>query len=165
MNKNISAIIVIVAILAIGLIVYFTTNKKQDNTMQQTGQENQNIDTVQPATAEVPAINQTGIAKAGDTVTVNYTGKFENGKVFDTSFGDVAKKAGTYSPDRIYEPFMFTLGTGQVVKGWDEGIVGMKVGEKKHLVITPDKGYGPKDYGPIPGNSTLIFDVELLAIN
>jgi len=62
------------------------------------------------------------------------------------------------------EPFFFTLGAGQVIAGWDEGIVGMKVGEKKTLVIPPEKAYGPNDYGPIPGNSTLTFEVELLAI-
>jgi len=95
-------------------------------------------------------------AKAGDTVSVNYTGKLVDGTVFDSNidpqFGHV-------------EPFIFPLGVGQVIAGWDEGIVGMKVGEKKTLTISPDKGYGENAVGPIPANSTLIFDVEVLAIN
>lgn len=95
-------------------------------------------------------------AKAGDTVSVNYTGKLVDGTVFDSNidpqFGHV-------------EPFVFPLGVGQVITGWDEGIVGMKVGEKKTLTISPDKGYGENAVGPIPANSTLIFDVEVLAIN
>lgn len=93
----------------------------------------------------------TGVgAVAGDTVTVNYTGMFTDGKVFDTSIGK--------------QPFSFQLGAHMVIAGWDEGVAGMKVGEKRHLVIPASLGYGPKDYGPIPGNSTLVFDVELLSI-
>ena len=64
------------------------------------------------------------------------------------------------------QPFEFTLGAGQVIPGWDKGIVGMKVGEKKELVISPEEGYGPSGIpGLIPPNATLYFDVELLAIN
>lgn len=89
-------------------------------------------------------------AKAGDKVTVNYTGKFENGTVFDTSVGK--------------QPFTFTLGAGQVIQGWDMGVAGMKVGGKRVLVVGPNLGYGANDYGPIPGNSTLVFEVELLKV-
>lgn len=91
------------------------------------------------------------IAVAGKQVTVNYTGVFTNGKKFDSSI------------DRGV-PFTFTLGAGQVIKGWDIGIEGMKVGGKRILVVPPDLGYGANDYGPIPGNSTLIFYVELLSV-
>lgn len=94
-------------------------------------------------------------AKAGDVVSVNYTGKLLDGTVFDSNidpqFGHV-------------EPFVFPLGVGNVIAGWDEGIVGMKVGEKKTLTISPDKGYGENAVGPIPANSTLVFDIEVLAI-
>ncbi len=95
------------------------------------------------------------IAKVGDTVSMNYTGTLENGTVFDSNinpkFGHV-------------EPFIFKLGTGQVISGWDKGIVGMKVGEKKSLKIPPEDAYGKNRVGPIPPNSTLIFEVELLQI-
>lgn len=90
------------------------------------------------------------IAKTGDRLTVNYTGRLENGTVFDTSIG------GT--------PFSFTLGAGEVIVGWDLGLQGMQAGGKRTLVIPPEMAYGSRDYGPIPGNSTLRFDVELLSI-
>ena len=91
------------------------------------------------------------IAGTGDLVTVHYTGRFIDGRVFDSS---VARG----------EPFQFKLGGGQVIAGWDEGIVGMRVGGKRTLSIPPELGYGKDDYGPIPGNSTLIFDIELLKV-
>lgn len=91
------------------------------------------------------------VASLGSRVIVHYTGRFQNGQVFDSSV-------------ERNEPFQFILGSGQVIKGWDQGIVGMKVGGKRVLVIPPDLGYGMTDYGPIPGGSTLIFDVELLKV-
>lgn len=94
------------------------------------------------------------IAVAGDSVTVNYVGSFTNGTVFDASASHPETANG----------FTFPLGAGKVIKGWDEGVVGMKVGGKRKLVIPASLGYGPNDYGPIPGNSTLIFEVELLKV-
>jgi FKBP-type peptidyl-prolyl cis-trans isomerase len=91
-------------------------------------------------------------AKDGDEVTVNYKGTLEDGSVFDSSY-----ERG--------EPFTFTLGQGQVIEGWDKGLVGMKVGGKRKLTIPPEMAYGEKGAGSdIPPNSTLIFEVELLAI-
>ncbi len=87
--------------------------------------------------------------KVGDTVKVDYKGWLDDGTVFDTS-----KQPGR-------EPFSFTVGTGTVIKGWDEGLQGMKVGGKRQLVIPPDLGYGSEDLGQIPPNSTLHFDIEL----
>ena len=85
-------------------------------------------------------------------VTVNYTGLLENGTTFDSSL----------NPGRT--PFRFTVGAGQVIKGWDEGLMGMKVGGKRKLTIPPELGYGSRDNGPIPANSTLIFEIDLLGI-
>ena len=91
-------------------------------------------------------------AKSGSQVTVNYTGTFTDSKKFDSSL----------DPGRT--PFQFTLGAGQVIAGWDEGVVGMKVGGKRKLIIPSALAYGANDYGPIPGGSTLVFEVELLGI-
>ena len=92
------------------------------------------------------------VAKAGDHVTVEYTGKLTNGKQFDSSVGRA--------------PFSFTLGAGQVIKGWDLGVAGMKVGGKRKLVIPPGLGYGAQGAGgDIPPNATLVFDVELKSID
>jgi FKBP-type peptidyl-prolyl cis-trans isomerase len=91
-------------------------------------------------------------AIAGKRVTVHYTGRFVDGTVFDSSINRG-------------EPFQFVLGAGQVIKGWDQGVAGMKVGGKRILIVPPELGYGPNDYGPIPGGSILIFDVELLKVD
>jgi len=93
------------------------------------------------------------IAKAGKTVTVHYRGTLANGKQFDASY------------DRG-QPFSFLLGGGQVIKGWDEGVAGMKVGGKRKLIIPSALGYGARGAGGvIPPNATLIFIVELLKVN
>jgi FKBP-type peptidyl-prolyl cis-trans isomerase FkpA len=91
-------------------------------------------------------------AKAGKTVDVHYTGWLENGTKFDSSL------------DRR-QPFRFQLGAGQVIRGWDEGVAGMKVGGKRKLVIPAALGYGARGAGGvIPPNATLIFEVELLGV-
>jgi FKBP-type peptidyl-prolyl cis-trans isomerase len=95
------------------------------------------------------------VSKNGDTLSMNYTGHLVDGTVFDSN---VDPKFGHVSP------FEFKLGAGQVIKGWDEGLVGMKVGEKKTLTIPPEKGYGSHAMSSIPANSTLIFNVEVLGI-
>lgn len=91
-------------------------------------------------------------AKTGDTVSVHYVGTLPNGQEFDNS-----NKRG--------EPFEFTLGEGRVIKGWEDGLVGMKVGGKRILVIPSDLAYGDAGYGPIPGGATLVFSIELLGVN
>jgi FKBP-type peptidyl-prolyl cis-trans isomerase len=92
------------------------------------------------------------VAETGHQVTVDYTGWLTNGKKFDSSVG-------------TGKPFDLLLGGGQVIKGWDEGIVGMKVGGKRQLRIPPDLAYGAQGYpGLIPPSSTLIFDVRLVSV-
>ena len=87
----------------------------------------------------------------GSTVTVSYVGRFEDGRVFDAS----ANHGGS---------FTFTLGVDPVIEGWKQGLIGMKEGGKRMLTIPPELGYGPNQYGPIPGNSTLLFEIELLKV-
>lgn len=90
-------------------------------------------------------------ATAGQTVSVNYRGTLQNGREFDSSYGR--------------GPFSFPLGGGRVIKGWDEGVAGMKVGGKRQLVIPPDLAYGSRGAGGvIPPDATLIFEVELLGV-
>jgi len=90
-------------------------------------------------------------AKAGDRVKVHYTGWLKDGKKFDSS-----KDRG--------QPYPLTLGAGEVIKGWDEGVAGMKVGGKRKLIIPSDLAYGSRGRGPIPPNAELVFDVELVGI-
>jgi FKBP-type peptidyl-prolyl cis-trans isomerase len=87
----------------------------------------------------------------GKTVSVNYTGTLENGTKFDSSYDHG-------------QPLEFQIGTGAVIKGWDEGLMTMKVGGKRKLIVPPKLGYGPRAHGNIPPNSTLIFEVELLSV-
>lgn len=94
----------------------------------------------------------TGASPApGKTVVVHYTGKLQNGTIFDSS-------------KNRNQPFEFPIGVGRVIKGWDEGVMSMKVGGKRKLIIPPELGYGAKQAGQIPPNSTLFFDVELLEV-
>jgi FKBP-type peptidyl-prolyl cis-trans isomerase len=92
------------------------------------------------------------VANDGDHVKVHYTGWFSDGKKFDSSVD-------------AHQPYSFTLGKGEVIKGWDEGVTGMKVGGKRQLRVPPELAYGDKGFKNIvPPNATLIFDVQLLAV-
>jgi FKBP-type peptidyl-prolyl cis-trans isomerase 2 len=89
--------------------------------------------------------NTSGTVEVGDTVLVNYIGKELNGEIFDTSLEDVAQEAGLYQQGRTYQPMSFVVGSGMLIEGFDSGVLGMKVGEKKTLTIPPEEGYGPID--------------------
>jgi FKBP-type peptidyl-prolyl cis-trans isomerase len=95
-------------------------------------------------------VGEGAAAKAGQMVSVHYTGWLVSGSKFDSSV------------DRG-QPFSFGLGAGQVIKGWDEGVAGMQPGGVRKLIVPPTLGYGPRAIGPIPPNSTLIFEVQFLS--
>jgi len=134
--------IVIIAALGIAVIIFLMTRGGGSGTVT-TASGLQYVDLVE---GDGPT------PQRGQTTQVHYTGTFENGKVFDSSV-----ERG--------EPYEFRIGTGGVIKGWDEGIMSMNVGGKRKLIIPPSLGYGPQGSPPkIPPNSTLIFEVELLGI-
>ncbi len=149
-NNMSIALAVVICLALVGVLVFISINNKVNmasNNNDANNIVNNGVDNTIP---------EGGVAKAGDTVSMNYTGRLENGTVFDSNVDPKFNHV---------EPFMFTLGAGQVIPGWDKGIVGMKVGEKKTLTIPPADGYGATGAGNvIPPNATLIFEVELLEI-
>jgi len=148
----------IAVVVAIALMVLIVGGQGLISNMFSNSNSNSNnqVANVEQAQVQVQSqdikVGEGDIAIAGKTVTVNYTGMFSDGKKFDSSL----------DPGRT--PFTFKLGTGMVIKGWDIGVEGMRVGGKRILVIPPELGYGSQAYGPIPANSTLIFEVELLDV-
>lgn len=117
----------------------------------QQNQQNQNEQTPTELQIEDLVVGTGAEAQKGNTASLHYTGTLLNGTVFDSSYN-----RGT--------PFSFTLGENSVIQGWEQGILGMKVGGKRKLVIPPDLAYGPNARGLIPANSTLVFEVELLDV-
>ena len=169
-KKNMNIILAIVICLAVaGVLIFISIRNKTsmtsnvvNNTNSETPIDVSKITATNPEKTEAPAASpenttQTGeIAKTGDTVAMNYTGRLADGTVFDSNVDPKFNHV---------QPFEFKLGSGQVIAGWDKGIIGMKVGEKKTLVIPPADGYGAAGHPPvIPQNATLTFDVQLLAI-
>lgn len=156
MNKEkiISLFAVIIVLVAL-LYVFSTRNSPPGQLIQNLvnpPSENNNMSLI-PGSEKLAikdiAIGAGAEVKSGDLVTVNYIGTLENGTKFDSSYD--GKK-----------PFSFTIGNGEVIKGWDMGVLGMKVGGKRELVIPPELAYGEADKGVIPPNSTLKFTIELL---
>lgn len=148
LNKN-QWVAVVVSVLIIAAFIYFFTPVSTSMSIQ--NKNTQNPSEKLTVSANQASAKPAKVAEQGALVSVNYTGKFANGTTFDSSAGR--------------GPIKFVLGTGQVIKGWDEGILGMKVGDKKSLVIPPEKAYGAQGYPPvIPPNSTLYFDVELVDV-
>ncbi len=155
---------VIIVISIIGFGIYFLYNRPLETKTEDNINKLITTDTTEQATinnnpiekkSELTQKSMERIAKKGDILSMNYTGRLTNGTVFDSNIDPKFNHV---------EPYEFTLGAGQVIAGWDEGLVGMKIGQKKTLTISPEKGYGPRAVGSIPANSTLIFDVELVGI-
>ncbi|MBF2054823.1 MAG: FKBP-type peptidyl-prolyl cis-trans isomerase [Candidatus Sericytochromatia bacterium] len=142
--------------LALAAVVLLSANQCQEQAegqkMSTETQANANSQSV-PAGLQIEDIKiGTGAeAMPGKDVDVHYTGTLTNGQKFDSS-----KDRG--------EPFTFSLGAGQVIQGWDKGVAGMKEGGVRKLTIPPELAYGNRQIGPIPANSTLIFEVELLKV-
>jgi len=168
-KKNMNIVLaVIICLILVGVIIFISINNKLNNTNNMPannigadnninlGDNTNNNPSVAPAPVTAPANTAGQVAKVGDTVSMNYTGRLADGTVFDSNVDPKFNHT---------QPFVFTLGAGQVIPGWDKGILGMKVGEKKTLVIPPEDAYGAAGVsGVIPPNATLTFDVELLGI-
>jgi FKBP-type peptidyl-prolyl cis-trans isomerase len=145
MSKNhiATGIAVVAAIVVVG---YFLMGDFFPGSVSQQ-QSNTNSDQL---VVQDEVVGTGAAAQAGDTVTVDYTGKLQDGTVFDTSVGK--------------QPISFVLGSGQVIPGWDQGLVGMQIGGKRVLIIPPSLAYGSQGVGPIPPNATLTFEVTLLKV-
>ncbi len=164
-KKTSMMVSIIIFAVVIAVLVYITINKK--NTPEpapQVGQEqNTNTNTNMDNTQQVDGVKITVLregtgdaAKAGDTVAMNYTGTLEDGTAFDSNIDPKFNHV---------QPFIFTLGAGQVIKGWDIGVDGMKTGEQRKLEINPEYAYGAAGAGGvIPPNAKLTFTVELIGI-
>ena len=165
---------VLIVLVVVGGLVYITINNKTEEaasvTQEQVGQTEQNTnmqnttqpEVVPPVSTNIDGVKVTilkegtgAVAKSGDTVAMNYTGTFTDGKAFDSNVDPKFNHV---------QPFIFTIGAGQVIKGWDIGVAGMKVGEKRKLELAPAFAYGERGQGTIPPNTTLVFEVQLLGI-
>ena len=162
------ALVIVIMFLGSRFLTQFTNAPITDQ-LGTTNSATANTNNMDQNTNTSPAVGQlivkdvvvgTGAeAKAGNLVSVQYTGKFANGTVFDSS--NRPSETGAL----VETPIQFVLGTGRVIKGWDQGILGMKVGGKRSLVIPADLGYGAAGFPPvIPANATLYFDVELVGV-
>ncbi len=150
MNRN-SWIAVAAGILVIGFFLFGGDIMPLFQGTSQSVPSDMNTPSVDTLQVEDVVVGTGDIAFPGDLLTVHYVGTLDNGVKFDSSI------------DRGV-PFQFTLGAGQVIQGWEMGFDGMKVGGKRRIVIPPSLGYGEIPNGPIPAGSTLIFEVELVAV-
>ncbi|MEK9176288.1 MAG: FKBP-type peptidyl-prolyl cis-trans isomerase [Patescibacteria group bacterium] len=165
MNKYF-AIFILISALTIGAILVYTKSNIKIPNGQDTVQELSKLNSSSTASKASPSVMQqqvtelkiedvvvgTGSAvKSGDTAEVNYTGTLLDGQKFDSSY------------DRN-QTFSFKVGAGQVISGWDQGLIGMKTGGKRKLTIPSSLAYGEQGSGPIPPNTPLVFEIDLVAI-
>ncbi len=143
------AVVVAIGFLFFGSAIFTPFSPPAGETMEMTADSNNQGNGTSMITDTVVGTGE--VAVPGKTVTLNYVGMFEDGTIFDAS-------------ERHGQPISFVLGQGMVIQGWEQGIEGMKVGGKRHLVIPPELAYGAAGRGSIPPNSTLVFDVELLEV-
>ena len=164
-KKNMNIVLaVVVCLVLVGVIVFISIKSKPNMAVNNNANSavNNVVDNTTPTpapTGQVPAGSAPlgTVAKTGDTVAINYTGRLADGTVFDSNMDPKFGHAG--------QPLVFVLGAGQMIPGFDKGITGMKVGDKKTLVLPPEDAYGAAGHPPvIPANATLTFDVELLGI-
>ncbi len=152
------AVAIVVALVLIAGFIAYGSLGLSTSSLSLNNLSLNNMNTTNDSSAQVPKLLTEDLtvgtgteAVAGKHVVVNYEGKLLDGTVFDSSY-----TRGT--------PFDFDLGAGQVIQGWDQGVVGMKVGGKRKLVIPASLAYGDRAIGTIPANSTLVFEVELLDV-
>ena len=147
--------LIIVILLIIAFAIFFLMKPRESmapNNEENTEQNYSQIQNMDEVKIEVLQEGTGEVSKTGDALTVNYTGTLTDGTQFDSSIGRA--------------PFSFTLGQNRVIQGWEQGMLNMKVGEKRRLTIPSSLGYGSSGAGGvIPPNATLIFEVELLKIN
>jgi FKBP-type peptidyl-prolyl cis-trans isomerase len=152
MTKSVVAIAVLLGLTAVFVLAQTAAKKSTADTSAPTKVTGDGVKTASGLVYWDIRVGNGDVAKEGSHVRVHYTGWLTTGKKFDSSV-DAGK------------PFDFTIGNGEVIKGWEEGVAGMKVGGKRQLRIPPALAYGAAGYpGAIPANATLIFDIQLLGV-
>lgn len=159
MGKRIAVAIVAIVLLSAGFLVFRKNGEKMPDTNTNSQQASSSATSMEASASTSPSglkiedmqVGNGPEVKSGDTVTINYKGTLTNGTKFDSSYD-----RGT--------PFTTQIGVGHVIKGWDEGVIGMKVGGRRKLTIPPDLAYGDREIPGIPANSTLVFELELVGV-
>ncbi len=149
MNSSKKILIAVVLIFVLIFVFFFVA---QNQNQKETEEASSFIEKIEGLDIVVVEEGEGASVKTGDSIDIHYVGKLEDGKIFDSS-------------RERKKPYNFTIGEGEVIKGWEKGVIGMKVGEIRVLTISPELGFGSRSQGPIPPNSTLIYEIELMSIN